>query len=374
MKSRIFGIAAAAIAALLLNAPPGVSKDLTFGNYLPPTQFTNPHGLVPLFEQLEAATGGSLKFKLYPGGQLFSAKASLVSIGNRIADAGLVVPPFHQSELKNAMVVTDLVFANPDPLTVVAAAIETVLLDCPECQGDYKRRNTIFLIGYGTTEWNLMCKPIVKSLADVQGKKVRSVGAFGRVVKAMGGVPVGMPMIDAVEGVQRGQIDCIIGPFAWMVAYPGADDVVKSVIDHPFGIIGGTALMVMNLDVWKSLGISDRRAILKHAPAATARTMFLGFYGDEVRAAKRAHDRKIVMTEGGSDFQEFMREFTKQDMEIVISRAKKRGVKNPQKIIDAHLANLAKWDKIMAGIPRTPEAYAKALWDEIYAKLDPAKM
>ena len=76
----------------------------------------------------------------------------------------------------------------------------------------------------------------------------------------------------------------------------------------------------------------------------------------------------------GCRYLEIRREFTKQDMDIVISRAKKRGVKNPQKIIDAHLANLAKWTKIMAAIPRTPEAYAKALWGEVYAKLDPAKM
>ena len=50
------------------------------------------------------------------------------------------------------------------PMAAIAVATETILLDCPQCIMDYKKNNRVFLGGDGTTEQNLMCYKVVKTL------------------------------------------------------------------------------------------------------------------------------------------------------------------------------------------------------------------
>ena len=52
----------------------------------------------------------------------------------------------------------------------------------------------------------------------------------------------------------------------------------------------------------------------------------------------------------------------------------KEGVKDAASIVKAHLANVAKWDKIHARIGNDVDKFAEVLWDEVFSKLDPDKM
>lgn len=77
---------------------------------------------------------------------------------------------------------------------------------------------------------------------------------------------------------------------------------------------------------------------------------------------------------GGAEFDSAFEAFKKNDLEAVSEAARKRGVKNPERILKAYLRNLEKWEKIMAQTPKTAEAYEKVLWREIYSKIDPSKI
>ncbi|MGD9715188.1 MAG: C4-dicarboxylate TRAP transporter substrate-binding protein [Thermomicrobiales bacterium] len=350
------------------------SKELTVGNYLPPSHYSTVHGLVPLAEAVKKETNGSLTFKLFAGGQLYNAQRSLSGIGNRLSDGGLVVPLFARSDLRHAILATDLVFSTSNPLVAAAASTEMILLRCPECQNDYKKTGSLFLAGYSTTNYTLMCKPDVKSIADVKGKKIRSVGSQGQLAKEMGGVPVSMPMTEAVEAMQRNAIDCIIGPFSWLTAYPGTDEVVKHVVDYPFGLSSGIALFVMNRQSWSALEPAHKKAIIKSLPGAIAEVMVVGTFGDLKRAEEAAKKRGITIVKGGKEFADLVARFRKKEDSAVIARAGKLGVKNAQSIADRYFETTAKWEKIMQKIGDDKAAFAKALQDEIYSKLDVNKL
>ena len=362
----------AAVVLAMLFGQPGtpLAKEFIYGSYVPPKHALNALGLKPMFEQLK----GSVNWKLVTGGQLFGAKTTLKSVGGRIADAGFVIAPYTQRELKHAFTLNDMMFAGKDPLAVNAAVLETLFFDCPDCQNDFKRHNTIFVAGYATMDFALMCNKKVASLADAKGKKMRTTGAYGRWAKAIGGTPVSMTSGDMIEAIERGQIDCIVGPIAWVKRYPILDSV-KYVLDYPFGSFPLVGLLVMNLDAWKEHTTAQKAAVLRASPGAIARVMIDGYMADANKARAAVRNKKgATLVKGGKDFDAVLREHRKKDLAIVAARAKKRGVSNPARIIDAYLKNLAAWEKTMAGTGRDTASYEKVLWQRIYSKIDPNKM
>jgi TRAP-type C4-dicarboxylate transport system substrate-binding protein len=370
MKTLRNALLAAILATAFLPPGPAVAAEYIYASYVPPKHALNALGLKPMFKELK----GTVDWKLLTGGQLFGARSTLKSVGGRIADAGFVIPPYTQRELKHAFTLNDMMFAGQNPLAVNAAVLETMFFDCPECQADYKKSNTIFIAGYATMDFALMCNKKLVSVADAKGKKMRTTGAYGRWAKAIGGVPVSMTSGDMIEAIERGQIDCIVGPIAWVKRYPILDSV-KYVLDYPFGTFPLVGLLVMNLDAWKAHSPAQKAAVLKASPGAIARVMIDGYMADadKARAAVRAK-KGASLVKGGKDFDSVLRQHRKKDMAVVIARAKKRGVKNPRKIVDAYLGNLAKWEKIMSGTNRDSASYSKLLWEKIYVRIDPSKL
>ncbi len=77
-------IGATVIAATLVAGAATVSaKEMVYGSYLPPKHNVNTYGLTPNFKAL----GAEGPWKLVTGGQRFSGKATLKSVGNRTAEA-----------------------------------------------------------------------------------------------------------------------------------------------------------------------------------------------------------------------------------------------------------------------------------------------
>lgn len=364
-------ILAAAVGLTLASATPSAAAELIYGSYLPPQHFIHSVALPPMFAEIDKATNGAVKWKLVPGGQLFSAQATLASVGNRMADAGFIIPPFFQRELKHVIVVSDMSMFGTDPLAAQAAAEETFFLNCPECLDDYRRQKTVYLGGFGSPAYRLLCKKPIKTLADVKGAKVRVSGAGSRWVQTMGGVPVNIQTGEMVEAIERGQIDCIVGVVAWLQDY-GLFDSVKNVLDFPMGTFRGGGFVVLNRDAWNAMSAAEKAATFKSLPGAVTRAT-VGYIEEDQKVAKLALERKIAFSPGGQDFAEAMATHVKSERQDLAERARKRGVENPDRIIDTHLRLLAKWEKIVAELKGDHKAYEKALWDEVYSKLDPSK-
>jgi TRAP-type C4-dicarboxylate transport system substrate-binding protein len=276
---------------------------------------------------------------------------------------------FTQTALKNVFTIVDLALLVDNPLAAQGAALETIFFDCPECIADFKRNNTVLLATYGLTPYVLMCNSDVKNLKDVHGKRVRTSGPNARWAKAMGGSPVGMSVADMIEGIQRGQIDCIIGPIAWITNYK-IESHIKSVIDFPMGVFLGAAHAVLSRNTWKNFSAAEQQAILRAAPKSTSGITLLGYYAESQKA--RA---------SGQEFRELLTRSKAGEMAAVIGAAKKRGVRDPQKIIDTFLGKVDKWHKIIAdakididNLDAAHATYSRILWENIYSKVDPAKM
>lgn len=342
---------------------------LRYATYIPATSSNNTQGVQPLFEAVTANTGGKLTFKIYPGGQLLDARSMLAGIKDGIADAGFLVVPYYPSELKHAAVIPGMVTFGSNPVATAGAVLETYLLDCLDCKADFTNSGVIFLAGHATTPYNILCSKPVASAEHLKGLKMRTAGGgLAREVEALGGVPVSLTSGEVYEALQRGQIDCVIAPKAWLLQYSLAE-VVKFIYDVPLGSIGGLGLMTMNLDKWNGLGDAERLVILKELPGMVARVVLDGYVADDKRGLDAAEKAGIEIIPAPQELHDKLAKFRQTELAEVERSATERGVEKPERITKIYLDNLSKWNNIAEEIGTDREKYREALWREIYSKL-----
>ena len=358
--------------------------DLTYGSYYPPQHLIHVDGIEPANKELK----GKIYFQIVPGGQLWSASTALKGIGTGVADAGSIVNSYTRSQLKHAVLTTDLSFIVSNPLVANGAALETYFLNCPECLADFRQNGTVFLAGATSAGYSLMCRDDVKSLADVKGKKIRTAGAMGRLAKAMGGTAVSMSTSDMVEALSRGQIDCIMGPLAWLKSYP-ISDIVRSVFNFDIGAFNSVAVLLMNRGSWEKLSADNKKALWQAAPGMGSRATITGYIGESLDALALAKKQNITFTGPSEETRQLAKKHRANEIQAVIKEAKKIGTSNPEKIVQAFVDNLAKWEKIIhdagldnvTGSPTTKREalahavpiYTELLREHIYDKVDYTK-
>ena len=363
------------VAALFVAAQPAPAKDFVYGAWVAAKHGVNVEGLLPYFKAVAKDTGGAVKWRLLAGGQMVSHRSTLPGVRDRIVDAGMVIPVFNRKELAHNNVLFDMVMFGSDMVAIGGAGTETMMLDCPECVAEYKKQNTVNLGGFQTTPFKLICKAKVTKISDIKGKKVRAVGANARWIKAVGGIPVAMSPVEGVTVMQRGALSCIHGPIAWLTSY-GYMDVAKYVLDFPMGNPRGLSLMTMNRKSWDSLSLDQKKVMLKHVPAASARATLIGYKkaDEDVKAA--AIKRGLIFTPGDADVKARMAKHIKGEMDAVPNSMKKVRVKEKtsRRIMAAFLKNLRKWEKLSPGIGRDVGKLTAAIQREVYDRIDPGKL
>lgn len=92
-------------------------------------------------------------------------------------------------------------------------------------------------------------KKEVRTLEDLKGLKIRSWGGLGtHSLKALGAVPVFMPLADVYLAMETGVIDGLITCPALVLAFK-LHEVSKYSVKIPFGCVGEG--LFMNLDTWE---------------------------------------------------------------------------------------------------------------------------
>ena len=368
-------VAVGAIAAILTMNSVASAGEYVYGSWIAAKHGVNQDGLLPFFKAVEKETGGSVKWKLLAGGQLVSARSTLPGVRDRIADAGLVIPVFNRKELGHNNVIFDMQSFGSSPVAIAGASTETIMRDCPECLAEYRKQKVVYIGGFGTTAFKLICAKPITTLAQVKGLKARAVGAAARWVKAMGGIPVSMSPVDGVTAMQRGALTCLHGPIPWLKSY-GYMDVTKSIINYPMGTPRGLAMMALNRKVWNGLSTSEKKAMLKHFPSASARATLIGYMAEDIKILAAAKKKGIIVVPGGKEFADLMAKHRKSELTAIPKAVKRVGVKADaaKRIMTAHVKNLAKWEKIAAEVGTDVGKVAAAFKREIYDRIDISKM
>jgi TRAP-type transport system periplasmic protein len=356
----------AVLMALALQTVEVGAKELRYALFVGPRSIEN-RALEGFFKDRAGATKNDLTGKIFAGGQLLGPAATLRGIRDGVADVGFIVPGFTQAELKHVNIMPDLVAYTLDAYAAAAAGTEWVMLHCEECRKDYAAQKSIFLGGHASTPWNLMCAKPLNSVEELKGKKVRTIGVSAtRMVRALGMVAVTMSPNELSSALSGGQIDCAVGPAAWLADY-GLWDVVKQVIDIDLGISSGLGLFVVNEASFRGMDAAGRKAFLDLIPVAIA-TATQGYVDQTVDVRNQAQGKGVTFVKPGADIVAAIDGFRKSDLPNIAADIKARGVGDAEKYIQSYLDTLKRWETDFNAKGRKPDVAAALMRDNIFSK------
>ena len=209
------------IVSLLFIAGPDASlaKTITlkFAHPYPAMHAQHKGVLVPWAKKVEEACGGDLKIKFIPGGALGKPGQAYAMVEKNIADIGWDIADYSPGRFPLTTVI-EL------PFMVSSAEKASVALwktyeQFPEFQKEYADTKLLMLSCHGPGVFATVKKP-VKSLADLEGMKIKTASSFTTsALQLFGSVPVTQPVTETYTSLERGVLDGVVMPYDGMVIF-----------------------------------------------------------------------------------------------------------------------------------------------------------
>jgi TRAP-type mannitol/chloroaromatic compound transport system substrate-binding protein len=218
-------------------------------------------------ERISALSGGRLQVTVQAAGELVPAFEVLDAVGGSVAEMGHTAAFYWQGKQPAAAYYTTVPFGLT-PMEHVAwvdAAGGQALWDelyAPFGVKPFMGGNTgVCMGGWFRRE--------LKSLDDLKGLKIRSLGLGGEVFRRLGATPQTTPPGEILTSLQSGVLDAaeFVGPGTDIAL--GLYRVAPNYYGPGFNKPNGTGECLVNLKVWQGLD-SEMKAIIAHACAAEA--------------------------------------------------------------------------------------------------------
>ena len=285
------GAVALALGALLA-AGQATSATTLIAGEAGPNRGARAAALQSFADDVEARTDGEVTVDIQWGGALFKSEAAVQGIADGIADLGTIIAVYFPQEMLGYGI-ADLPLANPDAWVGMRATDE--LMRSSEAIGaDLADKNLAYVGTFTTSAVNIGCKgAAIRSVDDIDGLKVRGVGAYGNTFGDFGANLVSMSIYDAYQGLDTGLIDCSQG-YSYAVGALKQQEVMTSYTLLDWGQVGALGIF-MNRDVHEGLDDAAREAI-EAAGVAMADTLGELITADNDKAIEtmRAADVEII--------------------------------------------------------------------------------
>ncbi len=258
---------------------------LTYSTFFPPT-----HDQAKMAEawarEVEKRTGGKVAFEFYPGGTLTKADQIYGGVVEGISDLGMSALAYSRGRFP-VMAAVDLPLGFANGVAATKAANAVFARFKPR---EFDDVQVMYFHAHGPGEIHTKDKP-VQTLADLKGLKLRATGNSAKVVAALGATPVGQPMGETYQSLQKGVVDGSIHPIesnkGWRLA-----EVVHSCVEVPEIAYTTCFFVVMNKAKWASLP-QDVQAVILAVNAEWA-----GKHGQQWDASD-AEGREFFKSKGG---------------------------------------------------------------------------
>lgn len=352
------------------------AAELTFAGGWPPN--SSPTATLENFATaVGELSNGEVSVRVFPLSLLNFAEAN-AGVRDGIADMTANLLAYFPAEFANFNMLAEFSelaeleeFAGELSSTAFAGAnMEYVFQSCPACMAEIDAQNQVYLGAASTTTYVLQCVVPVNTVADLQGKRIRTAGAYwARWAEAVGATPVSMSVNETLEGLNQGVLDCTASNTADFVNF-GFIDVVKYVY---IGLPGAqfNAPFTMNKDSWNNLTDAQKIAMLRAHAKLTADMTWV--YIQEARVGReRAPGLGIEYGDASPELVALNREFISKDKDDVARIYQERfNITNGNESAAALTELLTKWTALTRDITNSDEL-AEIYWNEIYSKIDVA--
>jgi TRAP-type transport system periplasmic protein len=213
----------------------------------PPTDVFSTRVIPWAKNEIEKRTNGRVKFTLFYSGQILGMVEVYQGVVKRIADIGTSRMAFTPGRFPvgRGYEMPGIIFNNAQVTNSVAW----------ELYKKYKPAefNDTHMIWIDSTGPGMLyTKTRVTKLEDIKNMEIRADGLVLEAIKALGAVPVSMPMSEIYlaldKGIVKGTLDRLGGLKDWRHA-----EVTKYILMTPFIYTSAVFFNAMNLDAWNSL-------------------------------------------------------------------------------------------------------------------------
>jgi TRAP-type C4-dicarboxylate transport system substrate-binding protein len=219
---------------------------LKAANYLP---VTHPMSLLTgwFCDEVKKRTNGRVEITYHAGGTLLSPVKMYDGVVTGIADLGFSHIQYTRGRFP-VMEAFDLPLGFPSGWVATQVSSDLFSKYKPKELDDV---HVLYVNTSGPLILQTINKP-VRTLEDLKGLKIRATGQLTDVIKALGGVPVPLPMPDVYESLRRGVIEGVTVDLSPLKFWKFAE-VVKYVTSTWRLGTGITFYYVMNKSKWAAL-------------------------------------------------------------------------------------------------------------------------
>lgn len=324
-------------------------------------------------DEVAKVTDGEIQFKIYTSGSLLPPRASMQGIRDNVAQVGYHAGTYTPTELPLNNLIAELSFFYTDWLTTALASTE-MSFEVPELEAEWRRNGVVYGGGYSTPAYVLMCNKPIKTLEDLQGKRVRMPGGpWDRWARELGAVSVNVPSTEIYLGLDRGTLDCGANPAEALQTF-SFWDVSGYVLDLPLGVYYAGFHWAYNPEFWRSLSLNQRQEIYDRMAWAIARTGINAMRRNNEIILK-AKKKGIQFHKPAADLEQAHLEFVQRDRERLIEIGKKiYGIQEPSIFIEKYLTLAKKWHKLLSEVNRDDvQQVYELIKREIYDGVDVAR-
>lgn len=294
LESRIrHGVLATGLLALSLSASVATAQVTLIAGEAGPNRGARAAALQAFADEVSERSGGEVQIDIQWGGALFKSEAALQSISDGVADIGTIIGVYFPQEMLGYGI-ADLPLENPDAWVGMRATDE--LMRGSDALGENLAANNLVYLGtFTTSSVNIGCQgTAIRSVDDIDGLKVRGVGAYGNTFRDFGANMVSLSIYDAYQGLDSGLIDCSQG-YSYAVAALKQQEVMESYTLLDWGQVGALGLF-MNKEIHDSLE-QDVQALLGESGKGMADTLGELITADNEKAIETLKSADVEIVE-----------------------------------------------------------------------------
>ena len=294
----------------------------------------------PWMEKVEKESGGRIKFEAYPAMQLGGTPVQLYDQArDGVVDIVWTLPGNTAGRFPRVEVF-ELPFMMNNAEATSKAYWEYFQTQCPD---EFKETHVLAVQVHGPGVFHSASKPITQA-ADLKGMKVRGpTRQVTNMLRAVGAIPVGMPLPGIPDALSKGTIDAAVIPWE-VVPSVKVHELTKFHSEFPAGspaLYTTTFVMAMNKPKYEGLAPDLKRVIDNNSGMAASAFLGKTQQGNDPIGRKTATDRNnTIHTFTAAQTQEFIQLSAAID-DAWVADMDKRGFKG-KALLDSAKALIAK--------------------------------
>jgi TRAP-type C4-dicarboxylate transport system substrate-binding protein len=252
------------VIALLTSCTPAPPAGVTVLTYASPYSPAHPFSRADKtwMTWIETQSHGAIKIQPYWSGSLLSSEQSMTELRHGVVDIGLITPIYARGGTHLIRVQAGFYGG------VTTFAQQVALYRCivaAEPQFDRELHDLVVLAVQGGNLPGILTrnKP-VRSLADLQGLRLRAPAELLALLKYFGADPVDMPMGEVYSALAKGVLDGVVAPLDSLKSLHFAE------VAHYFNTLpvprGAYAARAMGVKRWNSLSV-EQQSLLTQSSA-----------------------------------------------------------------------------------------------------------